>query len=163
MMRRMEKPPQPPEGLLIRAGIHGVPGMTIRGLAARVDLSEARIRQYINGYASAGRGQYVSVEAPADRLAQIAAVLDINTKQLIDAGRADAAAVLEDLMRETPTWGRGGPGPDSVSGPTDDGPEFEFLTRVREDLTDEEMDQLMKEARPYLEMLVRDIKNRNRD
>jgi len=62
-------------------------------------------------------------------------------------------------LRDEPTWGRGG----SVSAVADDGPEFEFLTRVREDLTDEEMDQLMKEARPYLEMLVRDIKNRNRD
>lgn len=38
--------------------------------------------------------------------------------------------------------------------------EFEFLTRVREDLTDEEMDQLMKEATPYLQMLMRDIKAR---
>lgn len=51
----------------------------------------------------------------------------------------------------------------SVSAAGDDEPEFEFLTRVREDLTTEEMDQLMKEATPYLEMLVRDIKSRNRD
>lgn len=51
----------------------------------------------------------------------------------------------------------------SVRGDGHDEPEFEFLTRVREDLTAEEMDQLMTEATPYLEMLVRDIKNRNRD
>lgn len=38
--------------------------------------------------------------------------------------------------------------------------EFEFLTRVREDLTDEEMAQLMKEATPFLEVLMRDIKAR---
>lgn len=49
-------------------------------------------------------------------------------------------------------------------GPGDnDEPEFEFLTRVREDLTTEQMEQLMTEATPYLEMLVRDIKNRNRE
>ncbi|VXB83489.1 hypothetical protein [Aeromicrobium sp. 9AM] len=55
-----------------------------------------------------------------------------------------------------PLPGEGG----SVSAVADDGPEFEFLTRVREDLTDEEMDQLMKEATPYLQMLMRDIKAR---
>lgn len=38
--------------------------------------------------------------------------------------------------------------------------EFEFLTRVREDLTNEEMDTLMEELNPYLERLVRDIKRR---
>lgn len=53
--------------------------------------------------------------------------------------------------------------PVSVSRSDQDEPEFEFLTRVREDLTTEEMDQLMTEATPYLEMLVRDIKNRNRE
>lgn len=59
----------------------------------------------------------------------------------------------------------GGGGPtleydSSVSDHSQDEPEFEFLTRVREDLTDEEMDQLMKEATPYLQMLMRDIKAR---
>lgn len=53
--------------------------------------------------------------------------------------------------------------PGSVSTDRQSDPEFEFLTRVREDLTAEEMDQLMKEATPYLELLVRDIKNRNRE
>lgn len=52
------------------------------------------------------------------------------------------------------------PLPDIVTPATEDDPEFEFLTRVREDLTDEEMDQLMKEATPYLQMLMRDIKAR---
>jgi hypothetical protein len=55
-----------------------------------------------------------------------------------------------------------GVNPVSVSAGSQDEPEFEFLTRVREDLTPDEMDQLMKEATPYLEMLVRDIKNRHR-
>lgn len=50
-----------------------------------------------------------------------------------------------------------------VSPAAQDEPEFEFLTRVREDLTTEEMEQLMTEATPYLEMLVRDIKNRHRE
>ncbi|MCW2542821.1 MAG: hypothetical protein JWM40_373 [Frankiales bacterium] len=54
-------------------------------------------------------------------------------------------------------------GDSSVTTDGNDEPEFEFLTRVREDLTADEMDQLLKEATPYLEMLVRDIKNRNRE
>jgi hypothetical protein len=65
---------------------------------------------------------------------------------------------------EVPTWGRGGgEAVTSVGGADQDEPEFEFLTRVREDLTTDEMEQLMKEATPYLEMLVRDIKNRHRE
>lgn len=79
-----------------------------------------------------------------------------------DAKRAAVVAALGiDFL-----FGDGGVelvGPSSVSGDSQSEPEFEFLTRVREDLTAEEMDQLMTEATPYLEMLVRDIKNRNRD
>lgn len=56
-----------------------------------------------------------------------------------------------------------GVNPVSVGGAGQGEPEFEFLTRVREDLTTEEMDQLMTEATPYLELLVRDIKNRQRE
>lgn len=56
-----------------------------------------------------------------------------------------------------------GVNPVSVSADSQSEPEFEFLTRVRDDLTDEEMEQLMTEATPYLEMLVRDIKARHRE
>lgn len=48
----------------------------------------------------------------------------------------------------------------NVGGDAEGGEEFEFLTRVREDLTTEEMDTLMEELNPYLERLVRDIKRR---
>lgn len=148
----MEKPAQPLEGAMIKAAVERRPGMSIRKLADLVDLSEARVRQYINGYTSAGRGQYVTVEAPADRLAAISHVLHISPEELDLAGRSDAAT----LQRERESTST------SVGAAEQHEPEFEFLTRVREDLTAEEMDQLMTEATPYLEMLVRDIKNRQR-
>jgi transcriptional regulator with XRE-family HTH domain len=145
----MDKPPQRPEGALIKQAIDAS-GLSLRKAAARVELSDARLRQIVNGYSSHGQGQYLEVIAPALRLAQIAHAFGITTGQLRDADRVDAAAELERLSSG------------SVSAPDQDVTEFEFLTRVREDLTTDEMEQLMREATPYLEMLVRDIRNRNR-
>jgi transcriptional regulator with XRE-family HTH domain len=142
----MDKPSQPPEGALIQRALKKS-GLSIRALASRVDLSDARVRQYINGYTSAGRGQYVFVEAPADRLAAIAQALNVSPEELEKAGRADAAESLRAR---------------SVSDVSNHEPEIGFLTRVREDLTDEEWEDLVKEATPYIELLKRDVINRRR-
>jgi hypothetical protein len=149
----MDKPEQRPEGALIKAAIDAIPGLSLRKAATRIELSDARLRQIINGYSSHGGDQYLEVIAPALRLAQIAREFGITAKQLEDADRVDAADELRRLQDDDSI---------SVSASDHHEPEFEFLTRVREDLTPDEMDQLMKEATPYLEMLVRDIKNRHR-
>jgi len=87
---------QRPEGALIAAAIDAAPGVSRRTVADVVGMSEARARQIINGYASAGRGQTVEVVAPAATLAKIALAVGLDEAELERAGRRDAA----DAMRE---------------------------------------------------------------
>lgn len=99
----MEKPTQRPEGALIQQRIKSAEGVSIRSLADKADISEARVRQIINGYASAGRGQYVNVRAPQDTLANLALALGIEPGELESADRPDAAYALQarlDAMAE---------------------------------------------------------------
>ncbi|MEH3033321.1 MAG: winged helix-turn-helix domain-containing protein [Aeromicrobium erythreum] len=98
----MDKPAQRPEGQLLEAAIKNDPALSIRKLAKRVGVSEGRVRQIVNGYASAGRGQYVDVRAPAATLARLAWHADISGIQLRDAGRPDAALELERYYDENP-------------------------------------------------------------
>lgn len=89
----MDKPAQRPEGKLLRTYIDRR-NISVRALARRTDMSEARIRQIVNGYASAGRGQYIDVVAPASTLADLAYHLDIPLEELQSVGRADAGREL---------------------------------------------------------------------
>lgn len=145
----MDKPQQRPEGALIKDVIDADKKLSLRNVADRVGLSDARLRQIVNGYSSHGQGQYLEVIAPPLRLAQIARELNITAEQLEDADRVDAAAELRRIVAD-----------ENVSLSNDDDEEFGFLTRVREDLTPEEMEQLMQRSEDYLKTLVRDIKAR---
>lgn len=98
----MDKPKQPPEGLLIKQAIDRDPDLSIREVARRAELSEGRVRQIINGYLSAGAGQYVKVTAPAETLARIAWEVGLGSVDLRDAGRADAAVAQEQYWQAHP-------------------------------------------------------------
>lgn len=89
----MEKPAQRPEGQLLKTYLERT-GISVRELGRRAKISEARVRQIINGYSSAGRGQYIDVVAPAGTLADLAQGLGIWSQELEDAGRGDAAALV---------------------------------------------------------------------
>lgn len=96
---------QPAEGKLIQEA------MRIRGLSARkaakdAGMSDARWRQIVNGYASAGAGQTVAVRAPDDTLARMARVVGVTPQQLTQVGRDSAAETLLTLtgMQAESEW-----------------------------------------------------------
>lgn len=95
----VQRPPQPPEGALLSRALRSrTPRMSARTAARLADISEARWRQIVAGYASAGHGQYVAVKAPPDTLARMARVVDVPPTQLEEAGRPDAAAALRGML-----------------------------------------------------------------
>lgn len=96
----MEKPEPPPEGRLLKSAMDAQ-GRSIRDVARRLSISEARVRNILNGYQSAGRGQTVKVVAPTSRLAGMAFNLRVTPDQLRKAGRADAAEYMERMERES--------------------------------------------------------------
>lgn len=103
MMRAMEKPPQRPEGKLIKDALDARPKLSQRGLADRAGLSEGRARQIINGYASVGQGQFVEVVGPAETVARLFQVLDLTPEQASAAGRDDVAEILEGMYSRSAT------------------------------------------------------------
>lgn len=92
----MPKIEKPVEAQLIAAAIKRE-GRSIRSVARDVGLSEARLRQIVNGYASGGAGVKIPVVAPAATLARIAFVLGIPPSTLRESGRGDAADEMVDF------------------------------------------------------------------
>ena len=105
----MEKPQQRPEGKLIGERIKGDPDLSIRKVAERVGLSEARVRQIINGYASAGRGQQVDVLGPSDTVTNIALAAGITPEEMELADRSDVAHSMRVRASESQKPGGGWP------------------------------------------------------
>lgn len=90
---------QRPEGRLIAAALAAQPE-SIRKIAGRIGISDARLRQIVNGYQPAGKGQRIEVVGTPGRLAMIARVLGIKPSALREAGRDDAAEVLERIITD---------------------------------------------------------------
>lgn len=88
-----EKPVQPPEGKLLKQAV-AANGMSVRAAAAKVGLSDTRLRQILNGYIPLGAGQFAEVTAPAETLARIALELGVSPEALSKAGRTDAADLM---------------------------------------------------------------------
>lgn len=103
---------QRPEGRLIQE-VANKKGISMRQLADLIDMSEARVRNIVNGYQAAGRGQRLSVMGPEDTVAKMAGALGISPEQLEAAERPDAAHALR---RRLP----GGPLPDWADGDDDE-------------------------------------------
>lgn len=93
----MTKPEQTPTGALLSQEIKRK-GLSQREVARQANLSEGRLRQILNGYASVGHGQYIPVSAPPATVARIALVLNLTTNEL---GRVDleAASELHNMTR----------------------------------------------------------------
>ncbi|MFG1872215.1 hypothetical protein [Micromonospora arborensis] len=95
----LEKPDPRPEGALIFGAMERR-GLTARAAAAKVGMSEGRLRQIINGYQALGQGQFRVVVGKAIRVAQLAKLVGVTPEQLTEAGREDAARILRDLLSE---------------------------------------------------------------
>lgn len=116
-----EVPAQRPEGALIEQAREAMePKMSGRAAAAAARMSEGRWRQIINGYMSAGQGQYIQVIAPPDTLARMAKVVGVTVDQLTDVGREDAAAELLKLNRSGSFPVGAGTDPLDLTGLTDE-------------------------------------------
>jgi hypothetical protein len=96
---------QRPEGQLIENALR-MKKMSGRAAAAEAGISDARWRQIVNGYMSAGEGQALTVVGPPDTVARMARVVGVTPDQLRDAGRADAADLLLTLggMQAEAEW-----------------------------------------------------------
>lgn len=92
----MTRPAPPPEAVLIEAARKRV-GVAVRKIAPEAGITEARWRQLVKGYASAGRGQTVSTRAPADTLARMARAVGVTAEQLHEVDRDDAADILRNV------------------------------------------------------------------
>lgn len=90
---------QQPEGRLI-ADAMADRHLSARKAAALVGLSDARLRQIINGYASVGQGQRIPVSAPATTLARIGEVLGISPSAFAEAGREDVAVHVAEHVHD---------------------------------------------------------------
>lgn len=92
-MMIQETPQQTPEGALLEQALKR-DKRSARAVAPLAGITDTRWRQIVKGYQSVG-GQTVPVIAPAATLARMAEVAGITPDQLREAGRDDAALVLE--------------------------------------------------------------------
>jgi len=95
-----ERPAPPPEGQLITAALAKArPKLTLREAARRAEISEARWRQIAQGYVMIN-GQPSPMAGPAETIARMAHAVGVESFQLREAGRADAADALQDITNE---------------------------------------------------------------
>lgn len=100
-MTAQTRPEPPPEAALIKTAQKRA-RITVRQAAADAGLSTERWRQITTGYQSV-RGGYVEVHAPDDTLARMAHAVSVTPDQLTEAGRAEAADILRELIEEHAT------------------------------------------------------------
>ena len=94
--------PAPPEGKLIRsARERAIPKVTIRAAAARIDISPEHWGNIERGYKSVSANEApVRVEASAELMAKMAAVVHVTPEQMETRGqRPDAAEVMRETAR----------------------------------------------------------------
>lgn len=84
---------QRPEGALLGTAQANMK-LSARQAAGKAGMSDARWRQIVNGYASAGAGQTVEVIGPDETIARMARVVGVTPEQLREAGRPIAADLL---------------------------------------------------------------------
>lgn len=87
---------QRPEGALIERALAGPPKVSMRELARRIGMSDARVRQIVNGYASQN-GQILEVVGPPDTIARMAQAIGVSAEEMSEAGREDVATAMSGL------------------------------------------------------------------
>lgn len=99
---------QRPEGKLLQAAAK-MRDVSMRELAELVGLSEARVRNVVNGYQAVGQGQRISIVGPEDTVAKLAGALGVTPEQLETVGRSDAAHALRRRLPggPLPQWAEG--------------------------------------------------------
>lgn len=85
---------QLPEGRLLEDAMKKA-GLSARKVATEMGISDTRLRHIVNGYQPIGNGQVINVVGPPETLARAAHTLGVTADQLREAGRSDAAEVLE--------------------------------------------------------------------
>lgn len=115
------QPMQQQEGAVLQAALKA-DGRSVRQVAPLAGMSEARWRQIVKGSMTAN-GQTVEVIAPPHTLARMAYALNLAPEQLAQAGRQDAADMLENLQNDAqrgtsvvplPVTGAAGPDADEI-------------------------------------------------
>lgn len=91
-----ERPAAPPEGELIKTALVAS-RISQREAARRANISDTRWRQIVSGYQSIG-GSKVSFRSPADTVARMARVVDLQPEQLEAVGREDVATALRAIV-----------------------------------------------------------------
>lgn len=90
----------PPEGRLLHLARNGTPprGLSMRAAAKLAGVSETHWRNVESGKESKA-GMQIPVRAAADTLARMARVVGLTPERLTQAGRADAAEILDEIIR----------------------------------------------------------------
>jgi len=129
--------PEPPaEAVLIRKALRRA-RLSGREAARRAGLSETRWRQIANGYQDVGKGVRVATQAPDDTLVRVAEVLGISSAELREAGRGDAADLIDELA--------GPPTPASTPGAGGD-PRIAAIATLLADLPPEAQDEVLRQV-----------------
>jgi transcriptional regulator with XRE-family HTH domain len=97
----MEKPAQRPEGALLDTARRALK-LSARAAAELAGMSDARWRNIVSGYQSAGRGQYIAVSAPPETLARMAQAVGVSAKELFEVGRMDAYGAMTAIWAARP-------------------------------------------------------------
>lgn len=96
-------PPPPPEAKLIaRLRLDMVPPLSMREAARRAGFSVAAWTQNEQGRKKVTAGLTIPITATADKLARMGLVVGATPAQLRDAGRDDAAVILQKLIDAGP-------------------------------------------------------------
>lgn len=99
----MTTPEPPPEAKLItRLREDKVPSLSMREAARRAGMSAALWTQNEQGYRKVTPAVTIPIRATADKLADMALVVGATPAQLRDAGRDDAAGILQKLIDAGP-------------------------------------------------------------
>lgn len=95
MLRNMTQSFRTAEGRLIYDAIERS-GLSVRAVARDVPISDTRLRQWYRGVE--GRG--IEVNFPSRQLARVAQLVRVTPDELREAGRGDAADILEQINRD---------------------------------------------------------------
>lgn len=96
----MAQPPEPPPEALLLRRKRIARGLSPAQAAELTGFSSSTYRQVENGYHVPAKGMYAEKIAPAETLARMLHAFGATPRELIDAGRADAAEILEGLIAE---------------------------------------------------------------
>ncbi|KUN37760.1 hypothetical protein AQJ30_15885 [Streptomyces longwoodensis] len=118
--------------------------LSARQAAKRASMSDARWRHIVNGYESVGRGMKIPVTAPAETLARMAQAVGVTSQQLDEAGRPDAAEILNELAPPPPSSDSATHADAGAGGPYGNDPHLDAITALLASLPPEAQDEVLR-------------------